>query len=557
MTSRRTRRSGLWALCLITLGGLALPAAAADRTVEPNAWRVGDSPLPRDTETGGRTYYVRTDGGSARECDGLHDKPLAGAQQRACAWSGPMVALPPEGEARIQGGDRLVIRPGAYMIGLGAPGSENCSSSYPWDCRMQPVPSGPNAKQPTRIIGGLSENGGEACKGGLPELWGNERVGTVLNLKGSNHVRLACLEITDRSECVEFHPGRNKCERDKFPYGRWASTGLYAKDSRHVELINIDIHGMALHGVLAGRLTDWRLENVRLAANGWSGWNGDLGGENSSNDGELSFTKWLVEWNGCGETYPDRKPVGCWSGYGDGVGTAATAGHWNIENSIFRFNTSDGLDLLYHRGPGVIRLNRVWAEGNAGNQIKTLGSLVMTNSVVIATCGHFDKKPYTHQVDNCRALGDAMAVSAASPKDTLQVVNNTIVSEGNVAVLTGGPAGSQARFANNVIVGLPVFFSKSKNSADLFSNGDAVKIEEVANLKQDLRNAQCSGPQVRCAAAGLVETARDRVDIALRPDSAARDSGSAAPGAISGPLDYRGQPRLRGKAPDRGAVEIQ
>ena len=555
MNFRSSRAVGLMALGLFCLGSALAPAQAADRTVEPNQWRVGDSPVPVDTESWGRTYYVRTDGGSARECDGLHDKPLAGAQQRACAWSGPMLALPPEGEARIQGGDRLVIRPGAYMIGLGAPGSENCSTSYPWDCRMQPVPSGPDPKRPTRIVGGLAENGGPSCKGSLPELWGNERVGTILNLKGSNNVRLACLEVTDHSECVEFHPGRIKCERDKFPYGAWASTGLYAKDARNVELINLDIHGMALHGILAGRLTDWRIDNVRLAANGWSGWNGDLGNENSSNSGTMAFHKWLVEWNGCGESYPERKPLGCWSGYGDGVGTAATAGSWNIENSIFRFNTSDGLDLLYHRGDGVIRLNRVWAEGNAGNQIKTLGPLVMTNSVVIATCGHFDKKAYTHQVDNCRALGDAIAVSAAAPKDTLQVIHNTIVSEGNVSVLTGGPAGSTARFANNVIVGLPVFFSKSKNSADLFTDGSPMKLEESANLKQDLRNAQCGAPQVRCAAAGLVDLNRDRVDIALRPDSTARDSGTP-PGAVAGSTDYRGQPRLRGKGADRGALEM-
>ena len=57
-------------------------------------------------------------------------------------------------------------------------------------------------------------------------------------------------------------------------------------------------------------------------------------------------------------------------GYGDGLGTGATAGNWVFEDSAFLHNTSDGLDLLYARAGSSITLRRVHAEGNAGDEIR-------------------------------------------------------------------------------------------------------------------------------------------------------------------------------------------
>ena len=56
------------------------------------------------------TYYVRTDGGSASQCNGLSDAayPGSGTAQN-CAWNNPSVALPNSGSARIAGGDTLLI----------------------------------------------------------------------------------------------------------------------------------------------------------------------------------------------------------------------------------------------------------------------------------------------------------------------------------------------------------------------------------------------------------------------------------------------------------------
>ena len=71
-------------------------------------------------------------------------------------------------------------------------------------------------------------------------------------------------------------------------------------------------------------------------ANGLAGWNGDLE-DDDANSGTLSFKRWTVAWNGCVETYPGKKPQGCWAqdagGYGDGVGTGETGGTWIIEDS--------------------------------------------------------------------------------------------------------------------------------------------------------------------------------------------------------------------------------
>ncbi|HSI61131.1 MAG TPA: choice-of-anchor Q domain-containing protein [Ideonella sp.] len=547
-TLRRLSLLAIWATVAACGGGGAstgeTPPAAAP------------APAPSPSPATGTTYHVRVDGGDASQCTGLADAAYPGSgSAQACAWSGPMIALPPSGTARIAGGDTLLIHTGEYRVGLGAPGTASCNSAWPWDCAMAAVPSGPDAAHPTRVLG----QGHDAACPAPPQLWGTERVRQVLSLAGSSHVQLACLEITDRAPCVEFHSSSAfACNRDSYPYGDWASNGLYAADSADVQLSHLNIHGLAVHGVLAGRLSDWTVGNVRLAGNGWAGWDGDLGGD-SSNSGTLRFSRWLVEWNGCAETWPGNQPTGCWAqeagGYGDGVGTGDTGGDWLIEDSIFRFNTSDGLDLLYHKLGGSVTLNRVWAEGNAGNQVKVAGNSSITNSVVVGSCGSFSGKAYTFNVDNCRAVGDALVVPMLTATDVATLANNTIVSQGNVAVLTGGPAGAVLRLRNNILVGQPYFFSPEQQSADTYDNDGTVLIDEAYSLKQGLRNAGCSSPGTLCGNAGLVSASLSSADPHLAAGSAARDSGQAVGGVVPA-TDFYGTPRPSGAGVDRGAVEM-
>ncbi len=378
----RSRMFLILTLVLVLAGTACRPALQADGPPSPTAARPAE-PLGKDTPPQqalqsipsvasgqGSTYYVRPDGGSPAQCNGRADAPYTGASQD-CAWDHPFRALPPDGSPRIQGGDALVIASGSYMMGYGAPGADNCDPDGAFECHMPPVPSGPNPAHPTRILGA----GWNAGCPNPPELWGTQRPWYVLNLTDSSNVEIACLEITDHSACVEDHTGGLACQRDNYPFGEWAPVGIHAEDSANVHLRNLDIHGLASIGIHAGRLTDWTVENVRVAGNGSVGWDGDLWDGDDSNSGTLIFRHWTVEWNGCGETYPGGEPTGCWGqeagGYGDGVGTGATGGDWIIEDSAFLHNTSDGLDLLYHSLGGRVVLNRVHAEGNAGNRSRS------------------------------------------------------------------------------------------------------------------------------------------------------------------------------------------
>jgi hypothetical protein len=517
-----------------------------------------EAPGPRLPQQG-NAYYVRTDGGSAEECTGLVDAAYPGSgTNRPCAWDHPFRALPPGGAPRISGGDTLIIGAGSYRMGYGAPGADNCDAGGAFDCIMPPIPSGPSPANPTRILGAGWNSG---CSN-PPELWGTERPWFIVNLTDSSNVELGCMEITDHAGCVEFHTGGLACERDNPPYGDWASYGLYAEDSANVFLHDLNIHGFAAGGVHAGRLTDWTVENVRIAGNGSVGWDGDLWDDyGDSNSGTLIFRRWTVEWNGCGETYPGEQLTGCWAqsagGYGDGFATGESGGHWIVEDSIIRYNTSDGLDFLYIREPGSsITIRRTLAEGNAGNQIKnSRGPFLIENSIIVGNCGFFDGQPFTYNVDNCRALGTALAIGLAQG-DQATVVNNTFTSEGDCLVTaecSGNCDGSEkALLRNNIFQGYVDFLQPFENTCLIYQEtfpADPFDMDYsvIADVKDDL----CPGPHDICGVSpGLVDEGIDTFDAHLLENSPAIDAGlaSAAP-----PDDFDGN--ARDVQPGIGAYE--
>ncbi len=344
------------------------------------------------------------------------------------------------------------------MIGWGAPGisgSGRCYAGGPYDCYFPPVPSGLGILAKTRILG-KGYNTGCASP---PKFWGTERVSTVLNLEGSDYVEIGCLEITDHSDCVEFHSKSSaRYRRDSAPYGAWASVGISASDSRNVKLYDLNIHGLANRGILAGGLRDWALNRVKINANGWAGWDGDIGG-GSSNGGRITMHGVEIAWNGCGQYWQTGNIHSCWAqeggGYGDGLGTATTSGQWVIEDSDIHHNTSDGIDLLYLDG-GLytsVTLRRVYAAGNAGNQIKTRGRAVIENSVVVGNCAYFKNKYDMLPGDQCRALGNALSVGLVAGR-TAEVRYNTVVGEGDCLILTsGGSSTSRVNIKNNALNG--------------------------------------------------------------------------------------------------------
>ncbi|WP_147319083.1 hypothetical protein, partial [Cognatiluteimonas weifangensis] len=146
------------------------------------------------------TYYVRTDGGTASQCTGRANAPYPGSgSAQACAWNHPSVALPASGSPRIAGGDTLLIGGGSYSIGSS----------------LQAVPSGASTAR-TRILGNA---------GTPPRLIGKNGISHILSLKGSSHVEVGNLEITDGSDCVYAHSVSSVACTSATP---WARGGIYA-----------------------------------------------------------------------------------------------------------------------------------------------------------------------------------------------------------------------------------------------------------------------------------------------------------------------------------------
>jgi hypothetical protein len=520
------------------------------------------------------TWYVRTDGGTATQCTGQTDAAYSegSGEHQACAWKHPFYALPPGGPAAISGGDTLIIADGSYMMGYGAPGAGYCDSSWPEECHMFPIPSG-SSSTPTRILG-AGWNSGCSTK---PQLWGTERSNFVVDLTSSSNVEMQCIEITDHSNCVESHSGSLPCSTSSYPYGTWAVHGIYAQDSSSVLLKNLNVHGMASRGMLSGRLTNWTLDTVRIAANGWAGWDGDIDPSNSSDSGTMTFKKVTIEWNGCGETYPGLAPTGCWGqtagGYGDGFGAAATVGHWIFEDSTFQYNTSDGLDLLYAQPGSTVEIRRCLSRGNAGNSFKTAGPTIIENSIAIANCAYHQGKSFTYDftyvdehgvsqtqgsVDPCRAFGNSVELDLF-PGDTATVTNSTITGEGDVLVdstcaehqtCTGA---EKVTLRNNIFVGNAEYLSPGDTSAMLYSERyPGNPFDADYSLAYGVKAGTCPGAthDLCDTAPGVLDATLSSFDAHLTSTSLAINAGTST-GAPT--TDFAGTARVA--APDIGAYE--
>jgi len=526
------------------------------------------------------TYYVRTDGGTAAQCTGLCDGPYPGSGTgQPCAWAHPFWALDASGDWKIQGGDTLLIHSGSYRMGFGAPNTGWCDSAYPYDCHLPPLPSGPDATHPTRILGAGWNQG---CSN-PPELWGAERPWQILSLEGTSNAVIACLEITDHSDCVESFCSNDeicdpavvaqvRCNRDLYPYGDWAPIGITASDSDNVVLQHLDIHGLANTGVHAARLSNWTVEDVRIAGNGWCGWDGDMGEITSSNSGAMIFKRWIVEWNGCAETYPGGQPNHCWDqthgGYGDGVGTNRTRGNWIIEDSIFRYNTSDGLDLLYVReNPSMIEIRRTQAYGNAGNPIKVAGPTKIENCLIVGDCGYFSGKPFAQEMsDHCRSFGNSLALSFGKGDD-VTVVNSTIVGQGDCLAEAicdrNAPPNcdgtESAIFINTIFRGYTTFLDPSDTTCLIYDPGGISTGHMNFNVIYNVKDGNCPrGSNDLCANPLFVGDSLSSFDGHLQPGSPAIDSGLPV-GSLGGLIpdhDLEKKPRPGGAGVDRGAYEF-
>jgi hypothetical protein len=528
------------------------------------------------------TYYVRADGGTRTQCTGLGNNPYPGSGSgQNCAWHHPFDALPPQGDGTspallLHGGDTLIVGAGSYEMGLNAPDARvypACNSAWPWDCFMAAVPSG-TASQPTQILGAGYDSG---CKA-PPQLWGSEHSAQVVSLVGSSNVKVACLDITDHSSCIESHLGGNSpyaCNRSSAPYGNWASRGIYAKDSSNVTLTDLNIHGLANRGILAGRLSNWTVTNVKLIANGWGGWDGDLGESAGSSDtGNMMFQNLEVGFTGCGESYPDKAIIGCWGqmegGYGDGFGETHTSGNWTFVNSYFHHNTQDGLDMLYADNTATISVQQSHAEGNAGNQIKLAGTSTVENSVIVGNCSYFQGKDSMSgnnsggagtAGDLCRAMGNALALSV-QPGLSSTVRYNTITGEGDCLILgINGDASSKIAISNNALIGKPNWLKGDQNpqpNSCLFywdSGPSSWPVSYAGNLVWQVKDNACPGGNT-CNVDPLVTDTNMATFNAL-PQAASPLVNAANTAASMLASDYVALPRPAGGGYDVGAMEYQ
>jgi hypothetical protein len=539
------------------------------------------------TANGGTVYYVRPDGGDATQCDGKSDAAYPGGSGvQHCAWSSPAVALPPNtydsnSKARIQGGDTLYIKKGSYQIGLGAPGTaslDSCNSSYAYACTMQPPPSG-TAAQPTRIIGEGWDKGCPAA----PQLWGNERVHTVLDLSHTSYVQVSCLEVTDHDNCIlnynhanpndpGFCPGSSSGDTiHHYPYGPWGAVGIYSNSGVNETLSCLNIHGMADQGIQFGNAAGWVLDRVRISANGSVGLNGDLGDHATDSvsdpNGTFVVTSSEISWNGCTENYPSTDIINCWGqngagGWGDAIGTASsprgTVGHWTFQDTNVMHNVSDGIDLL-HASPGVsVNIIRVHSEGNGGNQIKVSGDINIQDTVAVGNCDFFDgmglmgKGP---NGDNCRARGNTLSLNLF-PNTTVTIKNSTITGQGDVLVVAGcdangcesDPGLPKINLYNNIVYGFEDFpksdgelttyyYFTGSNGYESATTGLGVSDK---NVIYRVKNNVCPAGNICTDPLMTAESDVNHIDATLTSNSPA--IGAADPAYLT-PTDFLNKPR--------------
>lgn len=422
------------------------------------------------------TWYVRTDGGDITQCTGKADAPYPGTGTgRACAVNHLFWLFPPPAKTPlIAGGDIVVIGPGEYMMGINAigdqaPNTGSCSGGTgTFTCMMAAIPSGPDAAHPTTIIG----KNWDTKATPPPTLWGAGRTDHILNLTRSNNIVLRYLDITDHAQCgYNFTANPSlMCNRTIAPYGYQADYGIYATDSSNVLLKDVNLHGLASGALHAGRLTDWTLDTVKIEGNAFNGWNGDVGhgaygsGTDSSMHGTITVRNSKINYNGCVENYPltgvypDIAIGGCYGqgqgGYGDGLGMYYTEGNWILQDTEIMHNTQDGLDLLYHTGQaGTVTIQRVRAEGNAGQQLKFGASASVENSAIVGNCNFFFNNPLATQsgFSHCRAAGTAIATQGWRSGHYVTIANSTIIGPNKIFIEVGsGSAAANAAGSGNV-----------------------------------------------------------------------------------------------------------
>lgn len=396
----------------------------------------------------------------------------------------------------VQSGDSFIIKSGNHLVGYQGDGN-GCSWFFTWDCVTDPVPSG-TPQSPTKII---FEAGAK--------LIGVERAHHLINLEGSKNViiegdPLQLGELTDGEQCGEFHPTK-PCKRDQSPYGQWAIMGIWMKDAEDITLRNLNIHGFAGRGVMAGRWKNLTVKNVKVNGNVYAGWDGDLDGTGGNDpiDGNNLFQDFEVAYNGCIED-KNNNPIECITqgqgpGYSDGftIDDAINGAILTLDNVYIHHNGSDGFDGLYIYHDLTIYLNNSIFEKNLGQQFKSAAkTTVITNSKLYGDCAWWDNNPVgVPGMVWCRANGNTMALSFQ--KGSKVTIKNTLFdkNQGDVVIETSGDScdGTELIDLDNVTIQGGIEARSGEPNDGIYGEGPCGKIQTVAvnSTFSDLKNGFC------------------------------------------------------------------
>jgi hypothetical protein len=560
-----------------------------------------------DGRCAGETWYVRPDGGtrySAKQhggqCDGKADAAYrGGGADQHCAfrdfrylWDDQSYG---NGAWVIAGGDTVILRGGPWRVGFDAASGKGAGYTWcyggqgPYACFNPTIPAG-TAAQHTRILGENYANcasGNVTNRSKLTQIFGGYGVGDALNLMGARYVDVECLEITSHSRCISHgYPQLPKGCSSNNPLDDYDSDGIGTDThTRDLLLQDLYIHGhtdRGIKGPIGGAVTCLRCD---IAYNGMAGWDFDDGKSTPSVNGIWNFNYSTIEWSGCNEIYPTPGANTCYGqsngGYGDGVGTpehmCLTA---NIDHSVFRYNTQDGLDLG-HIDTGVcgLKVTNSAAYGNSGGQFKWGGNenpAIFMNNTVVANCLRLSA-PFpgaaaaynAHLSDFCRA-SDAIAFNFRQG-GTATIVNNSFVSYAPTTFDiecwdTGGCAGSTLTFENNIVLGYddPGTYNlggEAGGPGGFYYQQAIGHVLRKGNLYWGIRGVGCpiGGFGERCADPMFVGEPRfskerdlDNFNFHLSAGSAARGAGVALPEVR---LDFDGKARPAGRGLDVGALQ--
>ena len=365
---------------------------------------------------------------------------------------------------------------GPYYVGSAYPNETQGSYFYNcltngFGCSLPSLPSGVS-------MWGLNKG---ACtnQANRTVLAGIGGAQSVLDIKGSDHADLECLDITDNSNCAIMNGSHNKCQSggEFSQTGHdWAVTGIVMNNTTtHATLNDIRVHGMASSGIVGSPGDGFVATDLAIIGNAFAGWFSD---NTQTGVGSMLVQNFNISWNGCTEELPIVDPLPYYQcqddafyGYGDGFGTASIASNppgWQIhfENGIVSYNTQDGLDTLHNSGTGSsITETRILAYGNEGQQIKG-GSAISTlqNNVIVGNCEALAQtmpgRPvptYDQLGDLCRG-SDVTVVMIVSPGLPQIFQNNTVFSDDSIVLQVNysngldGPTNTM-QINNNVLVG--------------------------------------------------------------------------------------------------------